>query len=89
MKKTDRDYIILRSIISVHTKFYEQFESIFHGYDDEGDTKDIIEAVNGTFETVKEIEDQSYKLLSEDLTEGMKEMLEELKEVINIEKQIF
>ena len=38
---------------------------------------------------VEEIKDKSYKLLGEDLTEGMKEMLEELKEVINIEKQIF
>lgn len=82
MKKTDRDYIILRAIISVHTRFYDQFEGIRDGYDDEGDTKDIIEAVTGAFKMAEEIQDESYKLLAEDLTEGMKEMLEELKDVI-------
>lgn len=84
MKKTDRDYIILRSIISVHTRFNERYESISDGYDDESDTQDILEAVRTTYETVQEIEDESYKLLGLDLVEGMKELVAELedKEVI-------
>ena len=84
MEKTDRDYIILRSIISVHTRFNERHESISDGYDDESDTQDILEAVRTTYETVQEIEDESYKLLGLDLVEGMKELVAELedKEVI-------
>lgn len=80
MKKTDRDYIVLRSIISVHTRFNERYESIFDGYDDESDTKDILEAVRETYEMVEEIKDKSYKLLGLDLVDGMRELVNELEE---------
>ena len=80
MKKTDRDYIILRSIISVHTRFNERYESISDGYDDESDTQDILEAVRGTYKLVEEIKDESYKLLGLDLVDGMKELINELEE---------
>ena len=84
MKKTDKDYIILRSIVSVYVRFYKQYEDISNGYDDEGETKDIIEAVQGTYKLVEYIKSESFKLLGLDLVENMKELVKELedKEVI-------
>ena len=81
MKKTDQDYLKLMVVINVYSRFNGEFESMYNGYDDETTSLETLESVEESFKRAEEIKDESFKMVADELVEGMKDMLEQLAEV--------
>ena len=80
MKKTDQDYLKLMVVINVYSRFNGEFEDMYNGVDDETTSLETLESVEESFKRAEEIKDESFKMVADELVEGMKDMLEQLAE---------